>query len=89
MGNADGTANVSGHLHGLFRDLESSLSIVLKLHVTSCFKMQSQLFLCLHMFVNLVNFARDSSKRLHIFEHLQDARCQMVKAFLSHKRGAA
>ena len=39
----------------------------------------------LQMFVNLVNFVRDSPKHVQIFEHLKDARCQIDKAFLSHK----
>ena len=42
----DGAANIAGHLHGLLRDLESSLFIVLDIQLTLWFKMQSQLFQC-------------------------------------------
>ena len=49
--------------------------------------MQSQFFHCFEMvcntFGNLDKFVRNSPKRLRIFEHLQDARCQIFKAFCS------
>ena len=84
----DGTENVDGHLHGLqrkIRNLESralfiycaghtiNLVIQYAISVVSMFRDR------LHIFGNLVNFVRDSPKRLHIIEHLQVARCQIVK----------
>ena len=89
----DGPANIAGHLHELLLEFwikfvhfaVHTINLVVQVAISFAPMFRDSV----HMFGNLVNFVRDSPKRFHIFKNLQVAKWQIVKAFFSHKMGAA